>query len=150
VPLKLKWRFTCSHGTHSNELKTISMSGEAPKIVVTPLGLKASAWVKRDEAVLAPYNRPFYYHMVVAGGEGAIVHDVDGNRYVGCLNSILPFSSTWPEQRRYFHPLVPGVVSTPYAYCYLHRSTSLLSLDCESRVPTPKRLCVCVRRNRSR
>jgi 4-aminobutyrate aminotransferase len=187
------------------------MSGKAPKIVVTPPGPEAEAWVKRDEAVLAPYNRPFYYHMVVADGEGAVVRDVDGNEYIDwnsglgvlnvgqchpkiveaavsqvkrfmhysytdfryrepvelCerLNKILPFkakfflasggteaneaalkiarhhtkkqlflgfigafhgrtfgtmsfSSTSPEQRRYFHPMVPGVVLAPYAYCY--------------------------------
>ena len=187
------------------------MSRIAPKIVVTPPGPEALAWVKRDEAVLAPYNRPFYYNMVVAGGAGAVVRDVDGNEYIDwnsglgvlnvgqchpkvveavvnqvksfmhysytdfryrepvelCerLNSILPFkakfflansgteaneaaikiarhhtkkqlflgfigafhgrtfgtmsfSSTSPEQRRYFHPLGPGVVLTPYAYCF--------------------------------
>ena len=58
------------------------MHRKEPNIVVTPPGPKASGWVKRDEAVLAPYNRPFYYRMVVAGGEGAIVRDVDGNEYI--------------------------------------------------------------------
>jgi len=58
------------------------MHKKVPNIVVTPPGPEASKWVKRDEAVLAPYNRPFYYHMVVAGGEGAVVQDVDGNRYI--------------------------------------------------------------------
>jgi 4-aminobutyrate aminotransferase len=31
---------------------------------------------------MAPYNRPFYYPLVVAGGEGAVVRDVDGNAYI--------------------------------------------------------------------
>jgi len=182
-----------------------------PNIVVTPPGPKALEWVKRDEDTLAPYNRPFYYPLVVVGGEGAIVRDVDGNEYIDLnsglavlnvgqchpriveaiinkvksfmhysytdfrytepvelgerLNEILPmkckyffansgteaneaaikiakhytkkhyfigfigafhgrthgtmpFSSSAPVQRRHFHPLVPGVVLAPYAYCY--------------------------------
>jgi 4-aminobutyrate aminotransferase len=31
---------------------------------------------------MAPYNRPFYYPLVVAGGKGAVVWDVDGNAYI--------------------------------------------------------------------
>jgi 4-aminobutyrate aminotransferase len=31
---------------------------------------------------MAPYNRPFYYPLVVAGGKGAVVYDVDGNAYI--------------------------------------------------------------------
>jgi len=32
--------------------------------------------VKRDNAVLSPYNRPYYYPMVVEKGHGVIVEDV--------------------------------------------------------------------------
>ena len=45
-------------------------------------GPKAKAWVKRDNAVLSPYNRPYYYPMVVEKGHGSIVEDVDGNEYI--------------------------------------------------------------------
>ncbi|MCX6657229.1 MAG: aminotransferase class III-fold pyridoxal phosphate-dependent enzyme, partial [Euryarchaeota archaeon] len=38
--------------------------------------------MKRDNAVLSPYNRPYYYPMVVEKGHGCIVEDVDGNEYV--------------------------------------------------------------------
>jgi len=187
------------------------MYERAPKIIVPPPGPKASNWIMRDKETLAPYNRPFYYPLVVAGGKGAIIRDVDGNEYIDLnsglgvlnlgqchprvveavinkvksfmhysytdfcypepvelgerLNKILPmkckyffasggteaneaavkiakhytkkhyfigfigafhgrthasmaFSSTSPVQRRYFHPLMPGVVLVPYAYCY--------------------------------
>jgi len=187
------------------------MHRKIPNIVITPPGPKASEWVKRDEDTLAPYNRPFYYPLVVAGGEGAIIRDVDGNEYIDLnsglavlnfgqchpkiveaiinkvksfihysytdfrytepvelgerLNEILPmkckyffansgteaneaaikiakhytkkhmfvgfmgsfhgrtfgslaFTSSSPVQRRYFHPLMPGVTLVPYAYCY--------------------------------
>lgn len=52
--------------------------------LITPLpGPRASAIVARDEAVLSPsYTRP--YPLVIARGEGAIVEDVDGNRFLDC------------------------------------------------------------------
>lgn len=53
-----------------------------PKIKVTPPGPKAIEVMKRDEKVLAPYNRPFYYPFVVNSGSGCIVKDVDGNEYI--------------------------------------------------------------------
>lgn len=50
--------------------------------LITPLpGPKASEIVARDEAVLSPsYTRP--YPLVVDHGEGCIVEDVDGNRFL--------------------------------------------------------------------
>jgi len=53
-----------------------------PNIVVEPPGTKSLEWLRRDEAVLSPYNRPFYYPLVVEGGEGAVVRGVDGNEYI--------------------------------------------------------------------
>ena len=187
------------------------MAKRIPNIVTTPPGPEAIKWIERDKETMAPYNRPFYYPLVVAGGEGAIVRDVDGNEYIDwnsglgvlnvgqCnpkiietmankaksfmhysytdfrsrepvelaerLNKILPmqckyffasggteaneaalkiarhstkkqlflgfigsfhgrtfgtmaFSSTDTVQRRYFHPLMPGVTLLPYPYCY--------------------------------
>jgi len=52
------------------------------KRVCEPPGPKAKMWVKRDKAVLSPYNRPYYYPMVVEKGKGCIIEDVDGNEYV--------------------------------------------------------------------
>ncbi|MBI3679531.1 MAG: acetyl ornithine aminotransferase family protein [Acidobacteria bacterium] len=50
--------------------------------LLTPLpGPKARAVIERDRAVLSPsYTRP--YPLVVKRGEGAIVEDVDGNRFL--------------------------------------------------------------------
>ncbi len=50
----------------------------------TPLpGPNARAIVERDRATLSPsYTRP--YPLVVASGRGAIVEDVDGNRFLDC------------------------------------------------------------------
>jgi 4-aminobutyrate aminotransferase len=50
--------------------------------LVTPLpGARAQAIIKRDEAVLSPsYTRG--YPLVVSHGEGAIIEDVDGNRFL--------------------------------------------------------------------
>jgi 4-aminobutyrate aminotransferase len=50
--------------------------------VVTPLpGPKAAAIIERDRAVLSPsYTR--CYPLVIKRGEGAIVEDVDGNRFL--------------------------------------------------------------------
>jgi len=58
------------------------MAKEIPNIVTPPPGPEALKWIRRDEEIMAPYNRPYYYPLVVAGGEGAIVRDVDGNEYV--------------------------------------------------------------------
>jgi 4-aminobutyrate aminotransferase len=187
------------------------MAKQIPNIVTPPPGPEAKKWMERNNETMAPYNRPFYYPLVVAGGEGAVVRDVDGNEYIDwnsglgvlnigqCnpriieamtnkaksfmsysytdfastepvvlaerLNKILPmqckfymasggteaneaalkiakhytkrqlfigfinsfhgrthgtmaFSSTGPEQRRGFHPMMSGVTLVPYPYCY--------------------------------
>lgn len=55
--------------------------GDLP-CIITPLpGPKAEAIVRRDQAVISPsYTRD--YPLVIAKGEGAIVEDVDGNRFL--------------------------------------------------------------------
>ena len=58
------------------------MSKRAPNIITPPPGPEALKWIERDKEKIAPYNRPFYYPLVVAGGEGAIIQDVDGNKYI--------------------------------------------------------------------
>jgi 4-aminobutyrate aminotransferase len=187
------------------------MKEKIPHIKIEPPGPEAKKWLKRTNDTMAPYNRPFYYPLVVAGGEGAVIKDVDGNKFIdlnsglgvlnigqcnpqiietihqkskefvhysytdfACtepvilaerLNTILPmkckffmasggteaneaalkiarhftkrplflgfigsfhgrtfgtmpFSSTSPVQRQYFHPFMPGVTLLPYPYCY--------------------------------
>jgi len=53
-----------------------------PKIVVPPPGPKALAAIEKDQKYLPPYNRPFYYPIVVESARDCIVRDVDGNEYI--------------------------------------------------------------------
>ena len=56
--------------------------------LLTPLpGPKAQAVIERDRAVISPsYTRS--YPLVVARGEGAMVEDIDGNRFLDCCAGI--------------------------------------------------------------
>jgi 4-aminobutyrate aminotransferase len=58
------------------------MNGNIPNIIIDPPGPEAEKWLVRNNETMAPYNRPFYYPLVVAGGAGAVVKDVDGNEYI--------------------------------------------------------------------
>ncbi|MDX1983863.1 MAG: acetyl ornithine aminotransferase family protein [Bryobacteraceae bacterium] len=52
-----------------------------PRIVTPPPGPRAQALIARDRAVISPsYTRS--YPLVAARGEGAIIEDVDGNRFL--------------------------------------------------------------------
>ena len=62
-------------------------SKKIPNIVVEPPGNRSREWLRRDEKVLSPYNRPFYYPLVVEGGEGTIVRGVDGNEYIDFMHA---------------------------------------------------------------
>ena len=54
---------------------------DLPQIVCTPPGPRARAIVERDARVVSPsYTRT--YPLVAARGEGAMVEDVDGNRFL--------------------------------------------------------------------
>jgi 4-aminobutyrate aminotransferase len=54
-----------------------------PHLVTAVPGPKAQAIIDRDRAVLSPsYTRG--YPLVVARGEGAMIEDVDGNRFLDC------------------------------------------------------------------
>jgi len=54
---------------------------DLPQLVTALPGPKASAIVERDHAVLSPsYTRD--YPLVIANGHGAMVEDVDGNRFL--------------------------------------------------------------------
>jgi len=54
-----------------------------PHISTTLPGPKAQAIIDRDKAVLSPsYTRS--YPLVVKRGEGAMIEDVDGNRFLDC------------------------------------------------------------------
>ena len=58
-----------------------------PHIATSLPGPKASAIIERDSAVLSPsYTR--CYPLVVERGQGAMVEDVDGNRFLDCTAGI--------------------------------------------------------------
>ena len=65
--------------------------GDYPKIVVRPPGPKAREIVKKDEQVISQSFVRFY-PLVIEGGKGATLRDVDGNEYIAfnsglvCLN----------------------------------------------------------------
>lgn len=53
-----------------------------PNIVIEPPGPKALEWIKREEKIISPYNRPYYYPLVVESAKDCIIRDVDGNEYI--------------------------------------------------------------------
>lgn len=59
----------------------VSVSPSLPHLVTPLPGPRAAAIVARDHAVMSPsYTRD--YPLVIARGEGAVVEDVDGNRFL--------------------------------------------------------------------
>ncbi|MBI3288971.1 MAG: acetyl ornithine aminotransferase family protein [Elusimicrobia bacterium] len=78
-------------------------SADYPRIVLAPPGPKARAVIAKDKA----YSSPSYikeYPLVMATGQGAMVEDVDGNRYIDWMAGIA-VSSTG-----YRHPVVTAAV----------------------------------------
>jgi 4-aminobutyrate aminotransferase len=74
-----------------------------PRIVVPPPGPKARAIIDKDKA----YSSPSYikeYPLAIAGGQGAMIEDADGNRYIDWMAGIA-VSSTG-----YNHPKVVKAV----------------------------------------
>ncbi len=79
------------------------MTPSYPRIVAPPPGPKARAVIAKDKA----YSSPSYikeYPLAIAGGKGAMVSDVDGNRYIDWMAGIA-VSSTG-----YNHPAVVKAV----------------------------------------
>jgi 4-aminobutyrate aminotransferase len=57
------------------------MPADLPRLITSLPGPRAQTIIKRDQAVLSPsYTRP--YPFVIAKGQGAMVEDVDGNRFL--------------------------------------------------------------------
>ena len=72
---------------------------DLPQILTSLPGPRAAAVVERDRAVLSPsYTRD--YPLVVSHGEGAIIEDVDGNRFLD-FNAGIAVAATGHS-----HPLV--------------------------------------------
>ncbi|MEK7232411.1 MAG: aminotransferase class III-fold pyridoxal phosphate-dependent enzyme, partial [Elusimicrobiota bacterium] len=93
--------------------KTITpVKAEYPRIVTAPPGPKAKLVIAKDNE----YSSPSYikeYPLVIAGGKGAMVEDVDGNRYIDWMAGIA-VSSTG-----YQHPVVTKAVQDAAAK-FLH------------------------------
>jgi 4-aminobutyrate aminotransferase len=87
---------------------------DAP-LLKTPLpGPKAAALIARDKQVVSPsYTRD--YPLVMAGGQGAVVEDVDGNRFLDCAAGIAVTSTG------HAHPAVVKAI-VDQAQRYLHMS----------------------------
>lgn len=81
----------------------------------TPLpGPRARAIIERDRTVVSPsYTRP--YPLVIARGEGAVVEDVDGNRFLDCAAGIAVNSTG------HSHPAVVAAI-VEQARRFLHKS----------------------------
>jgi 4-aminobutyrate aminotransferase len=88
--------------------------GPAPHITTPLPGPNARAIVERDRAAVSPsYTRA--YPFVMARGEGAVVEDVDGNRFLDCAAGIAVASTG------HSHPAVVAAV-TRQAARFLHMS----------------------------
>jgi 4-aminobutyrate aminotransferase len=60
---------------------------DAPNLRTALPGPRAAALIARDRAVVSPsYTRD--YPLVMAGGQGAVVEDVDGNHFLDCAAGI--------------------------------------------------------------
>ena len=83
-----------------------------PQIVSPPPGPRARAIIARDEAFAAPcYIKE--YPLVIARGEGAMVEDVDGNRFLDFMAGIAVCSTG------YSHPEVVKAIQDAAAR-FLH------------------------------
>jgi 4-aminobutyrate aminotransferase len=101
------------------DASTMSSTDLTPSAAVpdlrTPLpGPRARAIIERDRMVVSPsYTRP--YPLVIARGEGAVVEDVDGNRFLDCAAGIAVNSTG------HSHPAVVAAI-VEQARRFLHKS----------------------------
>jgi 4-aminobutyrate aminotransferase len=90
------------------------MPGAAPEIRTPLPGPRARAIIERDRARVSPsYTRD--YPFVMARGEGAVVEDVDGNRFLDCSAGIAVTGTG------HSHPAVVAAI-VEQARKYLHMS----------------------------
>jgi 4-aminobutyrate aminotransferase len=104
--------------TLGENVKTAALSDDitmnAPEIRTPLPGPKARAIIERDATFVSPsYTRD--YPFVMAGGQGAVVEDVDGNRFIDCAAGIA-VNSTGVS-----HPAVVKAI-TDQAQKFIHMS----------------------------
>lgn len=83
--------------------KIAPVKADYPRIVTAPPGPKAKLIIAKDQE----FSSPSYikeYPLVIAGGQGAMVEDVDGNRYIDWMAGIAVNSTG------YRHPVVTEAV----------------------------------------
>src|SRR5688500_12097886 len=103
-----------------------SDSMEAPDIKTPLPGPKAKAIIDRDRQFVSPsYTRD--YPFVIARGEGAVVEDVDGNRFLDCAAGIA-VNSTGVS-----HPEVVKAI-TEQAQKFIHMSGTDVYYEPQERV----------------
>ncbi len=99
---------------------------DAPDIRTPLPGPNAKAIIDRDAATVSPsYTRP--YPFVMARGEGAVVEDVDGNRFIDCAAGIAVNSTG------HSHPQVVQAI-VEQARRFLHMSGTDFYYDLEVRL----------------
>jgi len=92
----------------------VKMNNYLPEIKITPPGPKATAIIERDRAIMSPsYTRD--YGFVMERGEGCIVWDVDGNRFLDLAAGIAVCSTG------HSHPYVVNAIREQ-AEKFLHMS----------------------------
>lgn len=95
-------------------MSNVSVSPQLPQILTELPGPRAAAIIERDHKVLSPsYTRD--YPLVIAKGEGAMVEDVDGNRFLD-LNAGIAVVATGHS-----HPRVVAAIRAQ-AEKFLHMS----------------------------
>lgn len=75
--------------------------------------------VKEDGEVISPASRMPYYPMVVKRGRGAILEDIDGNRYIDL------FSSAAALNTGHSHPKVVAAINDQIQY-FIHYTTAYM------------------------
>ena len=85
---------------------------------------KCKEWVERDKKVIAPCQHLSYFPLAVEKGEGSVITDVDGNRFIDFLSSAssLNLGSSDPVITQAIHRQLEDFTQYTQAYCYNKRS----------------------------
>lgn len=82
------------------------------------------ALIERDKRVIAPCQHLSYFPLAVAGGEGSVIIDADGNRFIDFLSSAssLNLGSSNPVITRAIQEQLGKFTQYTQAYCYNRQS----------------------------
>ena len=87
---------------------------------------KSEALVQRDKAVISPCSHLSYFPLAVAKGEGAILTDVDGNKFIDFLSSAssLNLGSSNPVITQAIRTQLEQFTQYIFAYSYNEQSVA--------------------------